>query len=153
MAIITRATLSGYVVRKWKPLVQQVRDWMDSYWHKEDMIPIAAVEGLEAFLNNLPTESTIAAVLQTLLPDTIAEGDNSYVLPAGKTIWNIWIESGSDSNIIFSDADTGENLIETELIANVPYAQSCRIAASTGAAKNILITGTYSQVNIKIYKV
>lgn len=53
MAQQTKTTLKQWFVRKAKPLASQFADWMDSYWHKDENIPIAKVEGLVDTLNEL----------------------------------------------------------------------------------------------------
>lgn len=49
--IANRETLKSWFQRGMKPLASQFAAWIDSYWHKEDTIPTANIEGLEATLN------------------------------------------------------------------------------------------------------
>lgn len=44
-------TLKNWFKRGLKPLSQQFWDWMDSFWHKSQMIPAAMIEGLQALLD------------------------------------------------------------------------------------------------------
>jgi hypothetical protein len=55
MAQQSRNTLYNWFKKYLKPTQNQFRDWIDSFWHKDDSIPIESVEGLEEILNDLPT--------------------------------------------------------------------------------------------------
>jgi|RhiMetdeSRZDD1v2_1073273.scaffolds.fasta_scaffold21397_4 hypothetical protein len=53
MAIQNLNTLKNWFKRGFKPLQQQFYDWMDSFWHKDEMIPMNKVDQLESTLNTL----------------------------------------------------------------------------------------------------
>ena len=53
----TRNILKGWFSSGKKPLQNQFWDWLDSFWHKEDSIPISAITGLQSALDNLAANS------------------------------------------------------------------------------------------------
>lgn len=51
MAEQTRNTLKGWFQRGMKPTAAQFADWIDSFWHKGDLLPITAINSLQTLLN------------------------------------------------------------------------------------------------------
>ena len=51
MAIVSRTQLKAWFRRGLKPLEVQFHSWIDSYWHKNDSIPMSSVDGLNDALN------------------------------------------------------------------------------------------------------
>ena len=52
MAIRSIAQLKAWFRKGAYPLASQFADWMDSYWHKDETIPIGSVEQLSERLND-----------------------------------------------------------------------------------------------------
>ena len=61
MAIQTRSSIKNWFKTTLKPSQQQFWDWLDSFWHKQDEIPIASIKDLETTLNNKVDKKDIAA--------------------------------------------------------------------------------------------
>jgi hypothetical protein len=55
MAVRTRTALKNWFKRGLKPLEAQFADWIDSFWHMGDDIPMESIDGLEDALNDLAT--------------------------------------------------------------------------------------------------
>lgn len=70
-------TLKSWFVTKAKPLQSQFWAWMDSFWHKDELIPIPKVEGLQDALNSLGSNPPITGSVV---------GNGSATIPAGKVI-------------------------------------------------------------------
>lgn len=51
MAIVSRTQLKAWFRRGLKPLEVQFHSWIDSYWHKNDSIPMSSIDGLDDALN------------------------------------------------------------------------------------------------------
>ena len=51
MAIVSRSQLKAWFRRGLKPLEVQFHSWIDSYWHKNDSIPMSSIDGLNDALN------------------------------------------------------------------------------------------------------
>lgn len=56
---IDRTTLKGWFSRGLKPLSSQFSAWIDSFWHKDDTIPITSIDSLEQALNSKTTEAYV----------------------------------------------------------------------------------------------
>lgn len=52
MAVRSIAQLKAWFKRGLYPVASQFADWMDSYWHKEEQIPISSIENLSTQLND-----------------------------------------------------------------------------------------------------
>lgn len=52
MAVRSIAQLKAWFKRGLYPVAAQFADWMDSYWHKEEQIPISSIENLSTQLND-----------------------------------------------------------------------------------------------------
>lgn len=59
-------TLKGWFKKGLKPLEIQFAAWLDSYWHKDEAIPMQSVEGLQDALNNVPSNTAITALITAL---------------------------------------------------------------------------------------
>jgi len=73
----SKNTLKSWFVTKAKPLQSQFWAWMDSFWHKDELIPIPKVEGLQDALNSLGSNPPITGSVV---------GNGSAAIPAGKVI-------------------------------------------------------------------
>lgn len=51
MDIVSRSQLKMWFRRGLKPLEVQFHSWIDSYWHKNDSIPMSSIDGLNDALN------------------------------------------------------------------------------------------------------
>ena len=51
MAIVSRTQLKAWFKRGLYPLESQFHAWIDSFWHRNDQIPISSIENLAATLN------------------------------------------------------------------------------------------------------
>lgn len=49
--VVDKDTLKSWFQRGMKPLASQFASWIDSFWHKGDIIPTASIDGLENTLN------------------------------------------------------------------------------------------------------
>ena len=51
MATISRDILKQWFSRGKYPLASQFADWIDSFWHRSDALPLSSVSGLDEALN------------------------------------------------------------------------------------------------------
>lgn len=78
MAVQTRPTLKSWFESLDKPTQQQFWDWLDSYWHKSDSIPVESITGLP----EIPSQAEIDAIAALVLDVEIEiTGSGTYVLP------------------------------------------------------------------------
>jgi len=70
-------TLLGWVVKGWKPTVEQVKAWMNSYRHIDDAIPMSAVENLEQTLNS---KANVQSVNDAIAQEATARSNADAIL-------------------------------------------------------------------------
>jgi hypothetical protein len=152
MAIQNINTLKSWFNRGFKPLQQQFYDWMDSYWHKDEQLPITSVNGLETILNTLPSQESINTLLALCVPDVInATANHVYTLKAGRRLQSMIIIPTGDVTIRIGTTNGGEEvMIESILPANEIFILDC--AVYTTADMPVYINGVTSPTQLIIYK-
>lgn len=149
MAIQNRNTLNGWAIRGWKPLAQQVRDWFESFWHKDDQIPVNKIEGLQDILNQLPAAESITLLTQLILGQSVVfNAPSSYSIINGRLLEKIIIKCTTDFTLkIGSTADADDIMPELQITANQPnvitldlYADGDRTIYFSGFTQPITIT-------------
>jgi hypothetical protein len=70
MAVVDRNTLKQWFVKGAKPIASQFAAWIDSFWHKDDMIPPDRVEGLQEVVDELTERCNDATDSATAAADT-----------------------------------------------------------------------------------
>ncbi|OQP45903.1 hypothetical protein A4H97_32190 [Niastella yeongjuensis] len=152
MAIQNINTLKSWFKRGFKPLQQQFYDWMDSYWHKDEQLPISSVSGLENILNTLPSQGAITALLAVFLPELInASADLVYTLKANSRLQSVIIIPSADVTIKIGTSAGGEDvMLETLIQANETFILDCAVYAMTD--KPIYISGVSAPTQLLIYK-
>jgi hypothetical protein len=152
MAILTRNTIIGWVIRGWKPTVNQVKDLIDSLWHKQDQIPVSSVEGLEELLNGMPTQDSINSLLTALQPDIVQfEADGSYTIPGGRALVGMVVETNIDQTLSFGSSDGEADLIDSaDIVAN--SLNEIQVFWYAAAERTIHISGITQLVTIRFFK-
>lgn len=81
MAITGINIIKGWYVTRAKPLQSQFWAWMDSFWHKDELIPIDKIEGLRYALNTVG------------YPVTWEESSDTYIdITLNRIIDSIWVQ-------------------------------------------------------------
>ncbi|MBO9200592.1 MULTISPECIES: hypothetical protein [Niastella] len=152
MAIQNINTLKGWFKRGFKPLQQQFYDWMDSYWHKDEQLPISSVNGLETILNTLPTQESILSLLTLFLPERInATTDYIYTLKAGSRLESVVIIPTAEVTMRIGTFSLGEDVMITSTIqANETFILDCALYAV--ADMPVYISGVTAPTQLLIYK-
>jgi hypothetical protein len=152
MAIQNINTLKNWFKRGFKPLQQQFYDWMDSYWHKDEQLPMSSINGLESILNTLPSQQTINTLLALSVPEIIsATADYVYTLKANTRLQSVIIIPSADVTIRIGTVNGGEEvMIESFIPANETFILDC--ALFTLADKPVYINGITSSTQFLIYK-
>lgn len=95
MAIQPLNTIKGWFETGDKPTQNQFWDWLDSFRHKSDAIPMADVSGLDVALSGFASQGSVDALkaisLSVLSPTTSA----SQNIPAGTIIGKLRVKSSS----------------------------------------------------------
>jgi len=63
-----------------KPLAAQFSTWLDSFWHKDDAIPMTSITGLEAALGTTASLETIKGLYRDEID--LVNVDGNYILNA-----------------------------------------------------------------------
>ncbi len=92
-------TLKGWFITKAKPLAVQFWHWMDSYWHKDEMIPSASIDGLQELLDTKMDKKAVVTSDQVGVYDTA----KNYVYDALKAEY-----------VSFSNANSEDPQFQTE---------------------------------------
>jgi len=152
MAIQNINTLKGWFKRGFKPLQQQFYDWMDSYWHKDEQLPISSVNGLEAILNTLPTQGSISTLLTLFLPERInATADYTYTLKGGSRLESVIIIPSAEVTMRIGTYNLGEDVMITSTIrANETFILDCALYSATDIP--VYISGISAPTQLLIYK-
>lgn len=139
MAQQTRSIIKNWFRTGLKPVQQQFWDWIDSFWHKDDSIPTASVDGLDAILQGIPTSEQIQ-VIEDLQPKTIVvDGSGIYALPAGKLLQNIVLTTSTNNTIKIGFTADGSEIDENTVSNDKAYVIS--YAAYFTANTDIHFTG------------
>ena len=152
MAIQNINTLKNWFKSGFKPLQQQFYDWMDSYWHKDEQLPISSVNGLETILNTLPSQTAINTLLALCVPDVVnASTDYTYTLVAGRRLQSVIIIPTNSMTIRIGTTSGGEEvMIESIIQANETFVLDCALYAV--ADMPVYINGITSPTQLLIYK-
>lgn len=59
-------TLKNWFRNKLKPTQEHFWAWIDSYWHKDEEIPVSSISGLENLLNGTATNEQITALVERI---------------------------------------------------------------------------------------
>lgn len=124
MATQTRSVIKNWFRTGLKPVEQQFWDWIDSFWHKSDSIPTASIEGLDAALSSLPTTQQLQAIADFAPKLVSFSGSGTYDIPAGKLLQTVVLEADSTNNMKVGLTSGGNEIDETEVVANSAYTLS-----------------------------
>lgn len=145
MALVSRSTLYNWFKRRLKPLEEQFHSWIDSFWHKNDLIPTSAIDGLDAQLANIPTQEQIDAIL-ALQPSLITVvGSSTFQMAAKSTIEYMVFELTAAGTVQIGSS-AGANDIFEETYEAGHYMEV--VFLSFQAAQTIHFTGNF-EVTIK----
>lgn len=149
MAILTRTALKALFTAGLRPIQQNYHDWLDSFFHKSEEIPMSSVTGLSGALSGLATSSQIANLQsqinsissgagKTVINAT--SGNNNFSVLADMLITDIIIQSTTTQNVFFETSVNAADLTSLELTANVPFVQSPQLFFVSNATINIRCT-------------
>lgn len=98
MPKVSKTQLRQWFVTAAKPLQGQYWDWQDSYWHKDELIPIDRIEELQEILN------TIGALPP--LTGTINAGGGTIALAGGRLYRDIFLSGIGKVSIGITEGGT-----------------------------------------------
>jgi len=114
MAVTNLSTIKSWFVTAAKPLQSQFHAWMDSFWHKEESIPISAITNLQTVLN---AKADAAGVTNNVV--FIGPGVGSYIVPPDTLISHItFIKFTGTLTINIKRGDNQEYVDDISITAN-----------------------------------
>jgi hypothetical protein len=146
------STLKNWFKRGLKPLQQHFFDWMDSYWHKDESIPISQIIDLQEILNTLPPQAAINSLMAVILPEIInTSADVVYSLTANKRLQTIIIIPANNDTLKIGTINGAEDImVSTTLTAGAAFVLDCAVYAINDIP--IYINGITGATQILIYK-
>jgi hypothetical protein len=118
-----------------KPTENQFAQSWSSFWHKDDSLPQTSITGLQDILNSLNQS--------TQQPDTITFTNTTgvYIIPAGKMLTVLIVESATDQILSVGSAAGLNDMMDSEQIpAGQPYALRMDILATRVNSRTIFLT-------------
>jgi hypothetical protein len=91
MPITSLANIKNWFRTGLKPTQAQFWDTLDSFWHKEDQIPMSNVQGLNTTLNTFATKTYVDNEISTVLAAGVAPPSYQLVNPGGQlqVVWEL----------------------------------------------------------------
>jgi len=151
MAVQTLSTLKNWFVTGAKPLQSQFWDWLDSFIHKNDPIPMSQVSGLNTQLTGLATtayvDAAVAAAGGAIPPvdmEVNSGSERTYVHSAGVLLEKLYCDGACTLTI--GTGTGGDDVLRVEVDA----AQVVEINRYTAANQTLYFNST-STVNLHIW--
>lgn len=119
MPKVSLATLKNWFKTGLKPTQTQFWDTWDSFWHKDDLIPQASVDGLADALTGLPTEEQLAQ-LDDLVTAVSVSGSGSLSIAAGKLLWKVVLIPTADGRAKAGLTAGGSDFFDRVVTDGVP---------------------------------
>ncbi len=126
--VVDKNTLRKWLRTKLKPTQQQFWAWIDSYWHKDEQIPVANIKGLDDLLGNAVTVESLTALTERVqvlenAPRKGVQSDETislmadvlqkYTLPENAMLLAIEVQGVATVQVSNSESELG-NLGEVE---------------------------------------
>ena len=130
-------------------MASQVKDWFDSYVHKDDEIAMAKVTNLTQALNQFTTQTYVDSRLN---PDVV-EGSNiiQYDVPAHRLLRSITVRTIQDALIKIGYTPGGDEVMqESQVQAGRPLPIQLNLEDDFNFS--IYISGLPDGTNVKFYK-
>jgi hypothetical protein len=155
MPTTNKNTIISWFVARAKPLASQFAAWLDSYWHKDEMIPMASITGLVASLNGAATIAQVNALLAGIEGTFDTAAVKEIEIPAGAIYAGVLIRNLSNVDpLVFFIEMLNEDLTTTEYLAESTLAASEKIAEQQRifGPCTLFITTLAGAASFKIFK-
>ena len=160
MAKSDKNTLKSWFQNGDYPNEDQFWSWMDSYWHKDEPIPIDIIEGLPALLAGKATQQDIDNLnlrideLQASIgsgpTEVVYETDGVFLISDGKLLERVVIIPSADSDIGIGYAVGIDDIMPTmPLLAD--RAEVITLSIYAIGDTPIYFTGIVASTTIKLY--
>lgn len=149
MAIQPINTLKAWFLTALKPTQQQFHDWMDSYWHKSETIPTNKIDGLDAILATVITQTVID---NTVKNETVitSSSPHTYNIPAGRLLDQIVVESATAQNLTIETGTGLKDIADADAVLANGFLTYVVNQYAKGAVKPIYFIFS-NEITIKLY--
>lgn len=143
--MVSRATIKSWFQRGAKPLASQFSAWIDSYWHKDDVIPISSIENLGAILADTATRQYVDNAVKGMITykGTWNAATNTPAIPPAtdeNTGWYYKVASRGTTEVDgISDWNVGDWIISNGL-AWEKIDQSETVTSVAGRTGDVVVT-------------
>lgn len=151
--ITPKSTLKGWFITGAKPTQEQFWNWMDSYWHKDETIPVSNVSGLPDFMSYVfvrndtlyGVKSDTAFFIAVINSDNVTVDSNNvkYNLLDTASQPHDDVVNGNKYLILNPPQYLGDGITINEF-----YAHKNNIATYTGGIYNYVIADTGDIVSV-----
>jgi hypothetical protein len=143
--MVTRQQLKDWFKSGLRPLQTQYHEWIDSFLHKQDAIPISQITNLDSVLQQFVTNSQITNLMNILLPTNLAV-NGTAIFTVNADLLELIIFEVSVPTLVSVTHNSISLVNET-----IDVTTSFRLDRAIGAQQTIIIN-TSSSANLKIYK-
>lgn len=139
---VSLSTIKSWFETGDKPTQSQFWNTWDSFWHKDDAIPTASIDGLDAELANIPTTEQLDAIAALSPVVVTVAGAATYSIAAGKFLEVVVADAASSGSVKVGTSLAGTQIIDDAVAAGVPTA--FRVDHYSKNAGTIHLTGTFT---------
>lgn len=129
------------------PTESQFWNWLDSFRHKSEAIPMADVTGLVDELQAKANADQLAVLNNVIV---VAPGEYSKVIPAGTLIRTFWVMADVDIVYSVGTAPGGTDIIDNEATTDTESVYDKKVPCKN--SKTLYFTGTTGNTTIIILK-
>ena len=148
MAVQSVNTIKSWFETGDKPTQNQFWDWLESFVHKNDLVPMSQVSGLNAALTALATQTSVDA-LKAIVVTTSASAI-SVSLPAGVIVNKVRIKSSSAQTLSLGTSVGGSQILAAESLSANQVGLYV-VDVDIDSATTIYFSGLSGNNSIKIY--
>lgn len=149
MAIQPINTLKSWFLTALKPTQQQFHDWMDSYWHKSEIITTDKIDGLDDLLATVITQEILDNTVKNVTVIT-SSSPYTYNIPVGRLLDQIVVESVGGQDITIETGSGLKDIADGDtIVANGFLTYVVNQYAKTVVKPIYFIFST--QITIKLY--
>lgn len=116
MAIQTLANIKNWFKTGLKPTQGQFWDTWDSFWHKNEKIPISAIEGLDGIINNVVTKEFVDNTVKNVIVTT-SSSPFEFTIPDGRLLDQIVILSPTEQDVTIETVEDIADIADNDTIS------------------------------------
>lgn len=146
MAVTSKTQLKNWFLTTLKPLQAHYHAWMDSYWHKDELIP---GDKVDIEIPDFPDPGLIEVLINLVQPVVIeATGPVTVTMQEDRLLTHIVVISSDEQTVNIGLTENGQELVEAEEIS--PHHTFTTAIYNTAEAP-LYFSGFTEPLTIKLY--